>query len=141
MSLRDNPLVTRFVNSCARELMYNSPTLLELAARVIKLKKIQYTNEDLPQTLITYLSSGQRCVNPKCKGMFSRACVLKKLKHSIENVGMSLFNRVNWLKKIIILGWYFSVHFVDFIYEYSYLVNYSTFIMIRFHMLYKVISH
>ncbi|ROT71983.1 leucine-rich repeat-containing protein 58 [Penaeus vannamei] len=75
LSLRDNPLVTRFVNSCARELMYNSPTLLELAARVIKLKKIQYTNEDLPQTLITYLSSGQRCVNPKCKGMYFTSCV------------------------------------------------------------------
>ena len=68
LSLRDNPLVTRFVNSCAREIMYNTPSLLELAARVIKLKKLPYTSEDLPRNLVYYLSSGQRCVNPKCKG-------------------------------------------------------------------------
>ncbi|KAK8752124.1 hypothetical protein OTU49_012100 [Cherax quadricarinatus] len=75
LSLRDNPLVTRFVNSCARELMYNPPSLLELAARVIKLKKVEYTSQDLPQTLVTYLSNGQRCVNPKCKGMYFTSCV------------------------------------------------------------------
>lgn len=75
LSLRDNPLVTRFVNSCARELMYNPPSLLELAARVIKLKKVEYTYQDLPQTLVTYLSNGQRCVNPKCKGMYFTSCV------------------------------------------------------------------
>lgn len=75
LSLRDNPLVTRFVNSCARELMYNPPSLLELAARVIKLKKLHYTEEDLPKSLITYLSSGNRCVNPNCKGMYFSSCV------------------------------------------------------------------
>lgn len=72
LSLRDNPLVTRFVNSCAREIMYNPPSLLELAARVIKLKKVTYTKLDLPQSLITYLTNGQRCVNPRCKGEFSQ---------------------------------------------------------------------
>ncbi|KAK7084742.1 Leucine-rich repeat-containing protein 58 [Halocaridina rubra] len=75
LSLRDNPLVTKFVNSCARELMYNSPSLLELAARVIKLKKLHYTEEDLPKSLIMYLSSGHRCVNPKCKGMYFTSCI------------------------------------------------------------------
>ncbi|XP_045113613.1 leucine-rich repeat-containing protein 58-like [Portunus trituberculatus] len=75
LSLRDNPLVTRFVNSCAREIMYNTPSLLELAARVIKLKKLPYTSEDLPRNLVHYLSSGQRCVNPKCKGMYFTSCV------------------------------------------------------------------
>ncbi|KAK8375808.1 hypothetical protein O3P69_008510 [Scylla paramamosain] len=75
LSLRDNPLVTRFVNSCAREIMYNTPSLLELAARVIKLKKLPYTSEDLPRNLVYYLSSGQRCVNPKCKGMYFTSCV------------------------------------------------------------------
>ncbi|XP_068211301.1 leucine-rich repeat-containing protein 58-like [Palaemon carinicauda] len=75
LSLRDNPLVTRFVNSCARELMYNPPSLLELAARVIKLKKLHYTEEDLPKSLIHYLSNGHRCVNPKCKGMYFSSCV------------------------------------------------------------------
>lgn len=75
LSLRDNPLVTRFVNSCARELMYNPPSLLELAARVINLKRLEYTSQDLPQTLVTYLSSGHRCVNPKCKGMYFTSCV------------------------------------------------------------------
>lgn len=68
LSLRDNPLVTRFVNSCARELMYNPPSLLELAARVIKLKRVEYTSRDLPRNLVGYLSNGQRCVNPQCKG-------------------------------------------------------------------------
>lgn len=75
LSLRDNPLVTRFVNSCARDLMYNPPTLLELAARVINLKKLPYTSQDLPRNLVHYLSSGQRCVNPKCKGMYFTSCV------------------------------------------------------------------
>ncbi|KAG0726618.1 Leucine-rich repeat-containing protein 58 [Chionoecetes opilio] len=75
LSLRDNPLVTRFVNSCARDLMYNPPSLLELAARVIKLKKLTYTNQDLPQNLARYLSNGERCVNPKCKGMYFTSCV------------------------------------------------------------------
>lgn len=75
LSLRDNPLVTRFVNSCARELMYNPPSLLELAARVIKLKRLPYTSCDLPQTLIMYLSNGQRCVNARCKGLYFTSCV------------------------------------------------------------------
>lgn len=75
LSLRDNPLVTRFVNSCARELMYNPPSLLELAARVIKLKRVEYTSRDLPRNLVGYLSHGQRCVNPQCKGMYFTSCV------------------------------------------------------------------
>ncbi|KAK4301948.1 hypothetical protein Pmani_025938 [Petrolisthes manimaculis] len=75
LSLRDNPLVTRFVNSCAREIMYNPPSLLELAARVIKLKKVPYTTLDLPQTLNTYLRNGQRCVNARCKGLYFTSCV------------------------------------------------------------------
>lgn len=51
--------------------MYNPPSLLELAARVIKLKKVEFTREDLPRNLVDYLSLGQRCVNPQCKGEMS----------------------------------------------------------------------
>ncbi|XP_076064859.1 uncharacterized protein LOC143038943 [Oratosquilla oratoria] len=70
ISIRDNPLVTRFVNHCAREIMYNTPSLLELAARKIKFESIPYGPQDLPQTLHEYMSSAHHCVNPKCKGVY-----------------------------------------------------------------------
>lgn len=76
LSLRDNPLVTRFLNACAcREVMYNTPSLLELAARVIKAKRIPHKPHELPKTLCNYLSTGQKCVNAKCKGLYFRSCV------------------------------------------------------------------
>ena len=64
LSLRGNPLVVRFV----RDLTWNPPSLLEMAARVVKNRNIRYTNEDLPGNLIIYLDSAHRCLNPKCNG-------------------------------------------------------------------------
>ncbi|XP_014671023.1 PREDICTED: leucine-rich repeat-containing protein 58-like [Priapulus caudatus] len=66
LSLRNNPLVVKFV----QDMVYEPPTLLELAARRIKIKNIQYSRKDLPQTLVAYLSTAKRCVNPKCKGVY-----------------------------------------------------------------------
>ncbi|XP_070534918.1 leucine-rich repeat-containing protein 58-like [Ptychodera flava] len=66
LSLRGNPLVMRF----CRDLTYQPPSLLELAGRVIKTKGIAYREEDLPTSLIRYLSSACKCVNPKCKGVY-----------------------------------------------------------------------
>ena len=66
LSLRNNPLVVRFV----RDMMYDPPSLLELAGRVIRLRNVSVTAEDLPPNLIDYLGSGQQCVNPRCKGTY-----------------------------------------------------------------------
>lgn len=66
LSLRDNPLVVRFVS----DMTHNPPSLLELAARVIKTNDIQYDEKIIPRNLVEYLNSGHRCVNPKCKGVF-----------------------------------------------------------------------
>lgn len=64
LSLRDNPLVVRFVS----DMTYDPPSLLELAARAIKTSDIRYDNENVPRNLVEYLNSAHRCVNPKCKG-------------------------------------------------------------------------
>lgn len=64
LSLRGNPLVVRFV----RDLTYDPPTLLELAARTIKIRNISYTPYDLPGNLLRYLGSASNCPNPKCGG-------------------------------------------------------------------------
>lgn len=45
-------------------------SLLELTARVVKLHDIEVHEGDIPQNLLSYLSSGHRCVNPRCKGVF-----------------------------------------------------------------------
>ncbi|KAI4484434.1 hypothetical protein M0802_013050 [Mischocyttarus mexicanus] len=66
LSLRDNPLVVRFVS----DMTHNPPSLLELAARIIKTNDMQYDEELIPKNLVEYLNSGHRCVNPKCKGVF-----------------------------------------------------------------------
>ena len=64
LSLRNNPLVVRFV----QDMTYEPPSLLELAGRVVKIKKLKYSPEDLPGNLVEYLNEAQHCVNPKCKG-------------------------------------------------------------------------
>ena len=51
LSLRDNPLVVRFV----REMDFNTSTLLELAARVIKIHQLPYSADDLPRSLVRKL--------------------------------------------------------------------------------------
>ncbi|XP_061193171.1 leucine-rich repeat-containing protein 58-like [Saccostrea echinata] len=66
LSLRNNPLVNKFV----QDMTYEPPTLLELSGRVIKIEKVKYTKNDLPSNLRKYLASAQRCVNPKCKGVY-----------------------------------------------------------------------
>lgn len=65
LSLRNNPLVMRFV----QDMVYEPPSLLELAGRVIKVKGIEYSYGELPASLVQYLDAAQSCVNPKCKGM------------------------------------------------------------------------
>lgn len=64
LSLRDNPLVVRFVSN----MMLNPPSLLEHAGRTIKVYGIPYGAPDLPMSLVEYLNSAHHCVNPKCKG-------------------------------------------------------------------------
>jgi Leucine-rich repeat (LRR) protein len=64
LSLRNNPLVVRFV----RDLTYDVPTLKELAGRTIKLHKLFYDDKSLPKSLIEYLNSAKSCLNPKCQG-------------------------------------------------------------------------
>lgn len=64
LSLRENPLVVRFV----QEISLNPPTLLELSARVVRTANIQIQPNDLPKTMHDYLNTAHCCVNPKCKG-------------------------------------------------------------------------
>lgn len=71
LSLRDNPLVVRFV----KDLIYDPPTLLELSARCIKTRNLGVKLEELPYSLRHYLDSAQRCVNPRCKGVYFDVCV------------------------------------------------------------------
>lgn len=66
LSLRDNPLVVRFV----RDMTLEPPSLLELAGRTVKLHQIPITFGDIPTTLINYLNAAQCCVNPKCRGWY-----------------------------------------------------------------------
>ncbi|XP_067636095.1 leucine-rich repeat-containing protein 58 [Eurosta solidaginis] len=66
LSLRDNPLVVRFVQDIAM----TPPSLMECAARVIKVSSIPYGPGILPRTVIEYLQSANCCVNPNCKGVF-----------------------------------------------------------------------
>lgn len=47
---------------------HNPPSLLELAARVIKTSDIRYDEESIPRNLVEYLNCGHCCVNPMCKG-------------------------------------------------------------------------
>lgn len=66
LSLRDNPLVVRFVQDIA----LNPPSMMELAARIVKSAGVAYEPTDLPRTVLEYLRSANCCVNPKCKGVF-----------------------------------------------------------------------
>jgi len=75
LSLRDNPLVNRFVASCAKELALGPPSLKELAARAVKKSRLVYGESDLPRSLIEFLGSAHKCVNPNCKGVYFTSCV------------------------------------------------------------------
>lgn len=65
LSLRGNPLVVRFV----KEMIYDPPSLLELAGRTIKSRNIPYSPYDMPSNLVRYLDLASKCPNPKCAGM------------------------------------------------------------------------
>lgn len=73
LSLRDNPLVNRFVS----DLNFSAPSLLELAGRVVKVNsdRIQYSEETIPKSLVKYLSTAKQCVNPRCSGVYFDARV------------------------------------------------------------------
>jgi len=71
LSLRNNPLVARFV----QDMIFDPPSLMELAGRVVKIEKVQYSTSDVPADLVKYLSSAQGCVNPNCKGVYFSAKV------------------------------------------------------------------
>ena len=75
LSLRNNPLVSRFV----KDFTFDCPSLLELAARAIKIHKVPFTNESLPKCLQDYLSTARRCVNNNCKGQLILPSVLTSL--------------------------------------------------------------
>lgn len=47
-------------------------TLLELAARSIRMNEVPYGPADLPRSLAEYLQSANCCVNPKCRGEIIR---------------------------------------------------------------------
>ncbi|XP_077437149.1 leucine-rich repeat-containing protein 58 [Vanacampus margaritifer] len=71
LSLRGNPLVVRFV----KELMYDPPSLLELAGRTVKSRNVPYSPPDLPSNLLKYLDLASKCPNPKCAGVYFDSCV------------------------------------------------------------------
>ncbi|XP_077584785.1 leucine-rich repeat-containing protein 58-like [Stigmatopora nigra] len=71
LSLRGNPLVVRFV----KELMYEPPSLLELAGRTVKSGNVPYSQQDLPDNLFKYLELASKCPNPKCAGVYFDSCV------------------------------------------------------------------
>lgn len=66
LSLRENPLVVRFV----QDISLNPPSLLELAARTVRMSSVPYGPTDLPRSLQEYLTNAHCCVNPKCAGVF-----------------------------------------------------------------------
>lgn len=79
LSLRDNPLVMRFI----RDMEYQPASLLELAARTIKIEKVPFSREDLPKSLEKFLSQSHCCVNPSCSGVY--------FTHRVEHVKFSDF--------------------------------------------------
>lgn len=66
LSLRNNPLVQRFVE----DLRYEVPSLLELSARSVRNNNLAFESAGLPSRLVRFLSSATRCINPNCKGVY-----------------------------------------------------------------------
>lgn len=66
LSLRDNPLVVRFV----RDMNFQPSSLLELAARQVKVENIPYDEWELPRNVNEYMKNSHSCVNPSCKGVY-----------------------------------------------------------------------
>lgn len=116
LSLRNNPLVNKFV----QDMTYEPPTLLELSGRVVKIEKVKYSKEDLPSNLRKYLKSAQRCVNSKCKGNYFfifLSNIVKKVTGILLLKFMRQYENNNYF--FILSGVYFTsrvehVKFVDF---------------------------
>ena len=47
------------------DLVYDPPSLLELAGRVVKIRNIPYTPEDIPTNLVQYLNSAHKMCQPE----------------------------------------------------------------------------
>lgn len=58
---------------------HDPPSLLELAARVVKTTDIRYDDRDVPRNLLEYLDSAHSCVNLKCKGHFSKFFIYREI--------------------------------------------------------------
>ena len=103
LSLRDNPLVVRFV----RDLTYNPPTLLELAGRVIKSNCVPYNTWEIPQHLAAYLASAHQCVNPKCQGTHNLLTFIQ-IKQFIIVISLGVYfdSRVEHVKFVDFCGKY-----------------------------------
>jgi len=71
ITLRGNPLVTRFVR---RRLMqgirHKPPSLYELACRSVKVNNVHYDNTILSERIIDHLESAHKCPNPVCPGVY-----------------------------------------------------------------------
>ncbi|XP_075259205.1 uncharacterized protein LOC142351030 [Convolutriloba macropyga] len=72
LSLRGNPLVDRFVRTMN---MYHVPSLKELSSRYVVNNRLIFNHDDLPKTLLQYLKTSQRCINPACSGVYFTSCV------------------------------------------------------------------
>ena len=66
LSLRNNPLVLRFI----RDWPDNVATLLELSGRAVKKANLHYDSTCIPETLVEYLDSAQKCDNVSCQGYY-----------------------------------------------------------------------
>jgi hypothetical protein len=56
------------IDYCFAEMAMTPTSLKEISARVVKTCAIPFGPQDLPRTVIDYLSSANCCVNPACKG-------------------------------------------------------------------------
>ena len=67
LTIKENPLVNRFI----REMSFQPPSLLELAARVLTVHRVPVrAGVDVPAGLHGFLRSSRCCVNPACKGVY-----------------------------------------------------------------------
>lgn len=71
ITMRSNPLVIRFVRAQSTSL----PSLQELTGKTIKSNNISYSIDTLPASLVKFLNSAKKCVNPNCCGVFFDSCV------------------------------------------------------------------
>lgn len=80
-------------------------SLLELAARTIKLYEIPFEKGDMPVHLESYLDSGHRCVNPKCKGK-TLSFIIYSSSNYYNIAGVYFDNRVEHIKFVDFCGKY-----------------------------------